>query len=133
MTRGTPITGAAGTSAGRADGSRTRSAATRSTASALLDQVFRTAPRQLLLCGDSTLALAILRELARRAWEWPGAEAAAAPGTEPRWRGRSAEHLQQLAAPLPVQRVLLLDRRADDLRREYLATSPARWSGRCAR
>ena len=29
------------------------------------------------------------------------------------------------SGPLPVQRVLLLDRRAEDLRREYLATSPA--------
>ena len=40
-----------------------------STAAGVLDQVFRTRARQLLLCGDSTLALAILRELARRAWE----------------------------------------------------------------
>ncbi len=93
-----------------------------STASALLDQVFRTAPRQLLLAGDSTLALAILRELARRAWErrqLAGAAAKAGTGIAP-----PTEADQQLAAPLPVQRVVLLDRRAEDLRREYLATSP---------
>ena len=51
-----------------------------STASALLEQVFRVAPRQLLLCGDSTLALAILRELARRAWERRQLAAAVASG-----------------------------------------------------
>ena len=62
-----------------------------STASGLLDQVFRTQAKQLLLCGDSTLALAILRELARRAWERQElAEAAARAG---------ADH--QGPAPLP--------------------------------
>ena len=93
-----------------------------STASALLEQVFRTAPRQLLLAGDSTLALAILRELARQAWErreLAGAAASARAGA-----AAAEEADQQLAAPLPVQRVVLLDRRAEDLRREYLATSP---------
>ncbi len=83
-----------------------------STASSLLDQVFRTRGKQLLLCGDSTLALAILRELAHRAWERQElAEAAGRANGE--------------AAPLPVQHVLLLDQRAEDLRREYLATSPS--------
>ena len=85
-----------------------------STASGLLDQVFRTRAKQLLLCGDSTLALAILRELARRAWERQELAKAAAQA--------AADH--QGPAPLPLQRVLLLDRRAGDLRREYLATSP---------
>ncbi len=84
-----------------------------STASGVLDQVFRTRARQLLLCGDSTLALAILRELARRAWERQEL-AVAANGTAGRHR----------PAPLPVRHVLLLDRRAEDLRREFLATSP---------
>ena len=51
-----------------------------STASGLLDQVFRTRAKQLLLCGDSTLALAILRELARRAWERQELAEAARPG-----------------------------------------------------
>jgi hypothetical protein len=84
-----------------------------STASGLLDQVFRTRARQLLLCGDSTLALAILRELARRAWERQEL-AYSANGTADRPR----------PGPLPVQHVLLLDGRAEDLRREFLATSP---------
>jgi hypothetical protein len=102
-----------------------------STASALLDQVFRAAPRQLLLAGDSTLALAILRELARRAWErcqLADAAASARPSTRADAAAATAAGQQaadqQLAAPLPVQRVVLLDRRAEDLRREYLATSP---------
>jgi hypothetical protein len=40
-----------------------------STAAALAGQLLRTGARRLLLCGDSSLALAILLELARRAWE----------------------------------------------------------------
>jgi hypothetical protein len=94
-----------------------------STASALLDQVLRTAPRRLLLAGDSTLALAILRELARRAWERLNlADAAASASAHA--GAVAATEADQLSAPLPVQRVVLLDRRAEDLRREYLATSP---------
>jgi hypothetical protein len=97
------------------------------TASALLDQVFQRPARQLLLCGDSTLALAILRELARRAWEQQELARAAAHGSARSGRaaGNGSEPpAQQPADPLPVQRVLLLDQRAEDLRREYLATSP---------
>ena len=96
------------------------------TASALLEQVFAAAPRQLLLAGDSTLALAILRELARRAWERRQLADAAASARSSAHAGAAAttEADQQIAAPLPVQRVVLLDRRAEDLRREYLATSP---------
>jgi hypothetical protein len=113
-----------------------------STASGLLDQVFRTRARQLLLCGDSTLALAILRELARRAWERQELSGAASssngagipvganhsgtssnghPGSVPPGLAPAG---QPPHVPLPVQHVLLLDRRAEDLRREYLATSP---------
>jgi hypothetical protein len=113
-----------------------------STASSLLDQVFRTGARQLLLCGDSTLALAILRELARRAWERQeltdaasSSKGAGIPGgtsdSGTSSNGHSPTALpptvpagQPSHAPLPVQHVLLLDRRAEDLRREYLATSP---------
>jgi hypothetical protein len=39
-----------------------------STARGLVSRVLRTRPRHLLVCGDSTLTLAILLELARRAW-----------------------------------------------------------------
>ncbi|MGH3067147.1 MAG: hypothetical protein ACRDMI_01015 [Streptosporangiaceae bacterium] len=96
-----------------------------STASALLGHVFGAAPRQqLLLCGDSTLALAILRELARQAWECRQLAEAAAGGTEGRNPGLPSGEDQQLLAPLPLQHVLLLDRRANDLRREFLATTP---------
>jgi hypothetical protein len=78
------------------------------TASALVTQVRASGARQLLLCGDSTLALAILLELARRAWE-----------------GRCLAEAAGEAEPRPlIDRVVLLDRRAEDLRREFVATSP---------
>jgi hypothetical protein len=96
-----------------------------STAAALAEQVIRTAPGQLLLCGDSTLALAILRELARRAWEWQELADAAAIGRATHsgasWPGESD---RGLATSFPLSLVVLLDRRSDDLRREYMATSP---------
>jgi hypothetical protein len=115
-----------------------------STASAVADQLALTGASQLLLCGDSTLALAILRELARRAWERQELAEAAAAGRDTAGRpaaGRDAAGRPAagrdgwLAAardwaarhdlgPEPVASVLLLDRRAEDLRREYLATSP---------
>ncbi len=40
-----------------------------STARALVHQICSTGARQVLLCGDSPLALAVLLELAHRAWE----------------------------------------------------------------
>ena len=96
-----------------------------STASAVVSQVLHTRARQVLLCGDSTLALAILLELAYRAWELEGLVEAAAEGAV---RDSAAPSLDQAARdardPHRVERVLLLDRRADDLRREYRATSP---------
>ena len=62
---------------------------------------------------------------------WPGkpgngeqlAEAAegGAAGPDP---GLPSEEDQQLLAALPLQHVLLLDRRATDLRREFIATTP---------
>jgi hypothetical protein len=92
-----------------------------STASALADQLSRTGAGQVLLCGDSTLALAVLRELARRAWERQELAEAAAIG-----RDENARDNDGRLAPAgePVHSVLLLDKRADDLRREYQATSP---------
>jgi hypothetical protein len=135
-----------------------------STASALADQLWRTGAGQVLLCGDSTQALAILRELARRAWEQQElaeavaiGRAAARDGTGAAWdgairdgdgqdrggrdrggrdrggrdrggrdrAGATWDGTGRLApAREPVRSVLLLDMRADDLRREYLATSP---------
>ena len=137
-----------------------------STASAVADQLWRTGARQVLLCGDSTLALAILRELARRAWErrelaeaaaigratprdgtgaardgaaadrngtardGPGPDgtgaATAGAGRDRGARDRDGRDRDGRRGPAgePVHRVLLLDQRADDLRREYHATSP---------
>ena len=98
------------------------------TACALVGQIYRTGARQVLLCGDSTLALAILLELAQHAWaDWELA-AAAAIG-----EARAAADLDVLTlaeaarpgvSPPQVERVVLLDRRATELRREYLALAP---------
>ena len=101
-----------------------------STACALVNQVFCAGTRHLLLCGDSTLALAILLELARRSWERRELAQAAAAGqaAHPDAAGLDEAGLDEtgrpVLAPHPVQRVVLLDRRAEDLRREYRATSP---------
>jgi len=89
-----------------------------STARGLVGQVMATGARELLLCGDSSLALATLSELARRAWEIAQLEAAAAIG-------RDAMSTAASAPPqMPVERVLLLDPRAEDMRREYVASMP---------
>jgi hypothetical protein len=94
--------------------------ANESTASALADQLRRTDAGQVLLCGGSTLALAILRELARRAWERQELAEAVAIG-----RANAPDGAGRLAlAGESVHSVLLLDERADDLYREYLTTSP---------
>ena len=89
-----------------------------STASALADQLLRTGARQLLLCGDSTLALAILRELARRA-------SGTAAELRPPGRGDRPNGHPRTAPAIRCDSVLLLDRRAADLRREYLGHLPA--------
>jgi hypothetical protein len=102
-----------------------------STARALITQIFRAGPRQLLLCGDSTLALAILLELALRAWEREGLAKAAALGqrhASPAAAGLDEADRLALAG-CRLDRVVLLDRRANDLRREYLATSPPAIAG----
>jgi hypothetical protein len=88
------------------------------TARTLVSRLLSTRPRHLLLCGDSPLTLAILVELARRAWEQAelvkaAVDAAAespAPGTP---------------AALPLDRVALLDLRSHDFRREYQASAPS--------
>lgn len=93
-----------------------------STARGLVSQVLRTQPRHLLVCGDSTLTLAILLELARRAWEQSELVNAASTG-------RAAEPditpPSDVPSPLPLDRVALLDQRSPDIRREYLASAPA--------
>jgi hypothetical protein len=100
------------------------------TACALVNEIFATGARQLLLCGDSTLTLAILLELARRSWERRGLIEAAAIGraahpdaTSPDGTCPDGTGPPELTA-FPLEHVVLLDRRAEDLRREYHATSP---------
>jgi hypothetical protein len=92
-----------------------------STAAALASQLARTGARQLLLCGDSTLALATLLELARQAWEHQELRAAAVIGQDA--HPGAVPPAGDSPAPFTFERVLLLDRRSRDLRREYLATS----------
>jgi hypothetical protein len=100
------------------------------TAFALADEIFRTGARQLLLCGDSTLALAILLELARRWREHRELTEAAAFGSGAQPDAAGTDHDAQLApAPLPLEQIVLLDERSEDLRREYLATSAHPASG----
>lgn len=96
-----------------------------STARVLVHQVLRTGARHLLLSGDSTLALAILLELARCSWERQELSQAAAAGrsAHPDSAGQD-ESRRRPPAPFPLERVVLLDQRSADLRREYLATSP---------
>jgi hypothetical protein len=94
------------------------------TAYAVADELFATGAHQLLLCGDSALTLAILLELAHRAWERRDLEEAAAAGAGA-WPAAVTEDVSEyMSAPLAVERVLLLDQRAADLQREYLATAP---------
>jgi hypothetical protein len=95
-----------------------------STARTLVYQLARTGARQVLLCADSTLALAVLLELARRAWEQQGRDAAgqmaAGHGTGNGDGARPAGGCDRFPA-----RVVLLDTRAGDLVREYRATAPS--------
>ncbi len=93
-----------------------------STARGLVTQVLRSRPGHLLVCGDSTLTLAILLELARRAWEHAEQAKAAAAG-----RAEEPDLPPPLYPPKPlsVERVALLDLRSPDIRREYFASAPA--------
>ncbi|HEY0933582.1 MAG TPA: hypothetical protein VGD91_07565 [Trebonia sp.] len=93
------------------------------TARAVVARVLARQPRWLLLCGDSTVTLAVLLELARSAWEQ-------AELTKAAELGRGAPPLAS-AAPslLPPERVVLLDARSPDIMREYLASAPAGITG----
>ena len=95
-----------------------------STARALADRLAGIGAGRLLLCGDSTVALAIVRELARRAWEQQQLAAAAARGRAAHQDATALNGAAPEAPPPAPPHVLLLDQRAPDLRREYLATSP---------
>jgi hypothetical protein len=108
------------------------------TARSLVRRVQRMGTRQLFLCGDSTLALAVLLEFAQSAWERHELMKAADAGRDAIIGQRAAANgdaadedeadLEMLdletPAQLPLERIVLLDSRAADLHREYLATAP---------
>lgn len=102
-----------------------------STARTLVDRVSRTGAHQVLLCADSALALTVLLELARHAWEQQGLARAvaqrAAAGHPTAGAGHSAAGDgagNRAVSGCPPGRVILLDARAEDLLREYRTTSP---------
>jgi hypothetical protein len=95
------------------------------TARTLISRVLLTRPHQLIVCGDSSMALAIVVELARRAWEQAELIRAAEAGR----RAMPTEALPPGTRPpgpqlLPVKRVILLDPRADEILREYAQSTP---------
>jgi len=102
------------------------------TACWVVGQVIRTGARELLLCGDNSLSLAILLELARCAWELTELAEAAAIGAGAMRPAPSADDGEPprppsaLTAPpaMPVKHVVLLDPRSGDMRREYAASVP---------
>ena len=88
------------------------------TAYALVDAMLQGPVRQLILCGDSNLTIAVLAELDRRGWEARELAKAAAAGRQ----------VMQAAAasagpppPLGIRRVVLIDPKSGDTRREYQA------------
>jgi hypothetical protein len=94
------------------------------TASALVSQMIRISPPQMLLCGDGTLALAVLLELAHRLWEQQGLAESAAKGRIASPAVASKEEGVWSPMKCPTPHVVILDQRAWDLRREFKATSP---------
>lgn len=90
------------------------------TACSLVTQVLRKQPRHLLVCGDSTLTVPILVELARRAWEQAELVKAAAGSPQ------AADGAPALGppSPLPVAEVTLLDPRSPHIKREYHRSAP---------
>jgi hypothetical protein len=96
-----------------------------STAFWLVGRVLNAGARELLLCGDSALALAILLELARRAWELAELSKAAAIGRDAMQPAAAGNGGQPTAPPpMSVERVLLIDPRSDGMLREYKASVP---------
>jgi hypothetical protein len=99
------------------------------TACTLVSRVMHSRARQVVLCGDSTLTMAVLLELARRAWEQAELVKAAVIGRATAAAaipsGGSQPDGSQPAGPAPllVERVILMDPRAADIRREYVASA----------
>jgi hypothetical protein len=103
------------------------------TACTLVSRVLRSGARQLVLCGDSTLTMAVLLELARRAWEQAELAKAAAIGAATALAATPADDSGPNGSRPPadrasnsVERLILMDPRAADILREYLGSaSPA--------
>jgi hypothetical protein len=93
------------------------------TARTVVGRALQTGQRYLLICGDSSLTLAILGELARRSWERATLINAAVNG-RPGGRGFPAGALPPAPVPFPVERVTLLDGRAERIRREFRESTP---------
>ena len=95
------------------------------TACTLVSRILQCGARQVVLCGDSTLTIAVLLELARRAWEQAELVKAAAigrattPTAFPNDGSQLAGSQSPGPAPLPVERLILMDPRAADIMREY--------------
>ena len=95
-----------------------------STACGLVGRVLNAGVKEVLLCGDSSLALAILLEIARRAWELAELATAAATGRGVMASAAAASGQPAAPSPMPVERVLLIDPRSDYMMREYVASAP---------
>jgi hypothetical protein len=94
------------------------------TACTLVGRIVQCGARQVVLCGDSILTIAVLLELARRAWEQAELVKAAAIGraTTMQPAAPSGGGQSPGPAPLPVERLVLMDPRAADIKREYMAS-----------
>jgi hypothetical protein len=100
------------------------------TACTLVNRILRSGVRQVALCGDSTLTMTVLLELARQAWEQAELVKAAAIGRAAARAASICDGTQpdgvHLPGPalLPVERLILMDLRAADILREYMASAP---------
>jgi hypothetical protein len=91
------------------------------TAYTLIDALLKTSVRQLIVCGDTSLTLALLMELDRRGWEQRELLSAATRGRQVMPTPADGTYRPE---PLPISTVLLIDPRAEDIRREFLASTP---------
>ena len=90
------------------------------TAHALVASILEAQARELIICGDSGLTIAVLLELDRRRWERRELATAADNGR----LVMPDEPTDGLPLAMSVSRVLLMDIKAAESRREYLAGLP---------
>jgi hypothetical protein len=89
------------------------------TARSLVSQVLLKKPRQVLVCGDGTLTVPILVELARRAWDQEQLVTALDDGHA----AKPDQVPPDAPAPLPIEEVTILDLRSRDIKREFLKSA----------